>query len=208
MNSAIVPLLLVVVASYLLGSIPAGYLAGRFAGIDVRQHGSGNIGATNVLRVVGKPYGYAVFLFDAAKGLAAVRLAYLVFARAAHREYYAMVAAIVVVIGHAFPVWLRFKGGKGVATTVGAFAGLIPMAIIPAGIIWLVVFGISRYVSLASIIATALLPVIIAVMLHLHATTGDGLVYFSIAIALLIIWRHRANLARLRAGTEPRFKGE
>ncbi|MFL6543247.1 MAG: glycerol-3-phosphate acyltransferase, partial [Chthoniobacterales bacterium] len=93
-------------------------------------------------------------------------------------------------------------------TTVGAVAGLIPLAVIPAGIIWLVVFGISRYVSLASIVATALLPVVIAIMLHLHVTSGSGLLYFSIAIALLITWRHRANLARLRAGTEPRFNGE
>jgi glycerol-3-phosphate acyltransferase PlsY len=207
-NSIVILLLLILAASYLLGSIPAGYLAGRLAGVDVRQHGSGNIGATNVLRVVGKPYGFAVFVFDAGKGLAAVRLAYFVFSGAAHPEYYAIAAAVVVVLGHSFPIWLKFKGGKGVATTVGAVAGLIPLAVIPAGIIWLVVFGISRYVSLASIVATALLPVVIAIMLHLHVTSGSGLLYFSIAIALLITWRHRANLARLRAGTEPRFNGE
>jgi glycerol-3-phosphate acyltransferase PlsY len=204
----VIPLTAALIAAYLLGSIPAGYIAGKLAGIDVRQHGSGNIGATNVLRVIGKPYGYAVFLFDAGKGLAAVRLAYLTFRHAPHPEYYAMVAAIAVVIGHTFPIWLSFKGGKGVATTLGAIAGLVPIAVIPAAVIWLVVFGISRYVSLASIVATGLLPVVIAIMLQLHLTSGNGLICFSSMIALLVVWRHRQNLARLRSGTEPRFKSE
>lgn len=201
-------LLFVFVTGYLLGSLPAGFLAGKLAGIDVRQHGSGNIGATNVLRVLGRPYGYAVFLIDAAKGLAAVRLAYYVSQRRPQPEYYAIAAAVLVVIGHSFPVWLKFKGGKGVATTIGALAGLVPLAVVPAGAIWLLVFGVSRYVSLASIVAAGLLPVIIAVMLQLRVASGTGLLYFSIAIALLIIWRHRGNLARLHAGTEPRFRRE
>lgn len=194
--------------SYLLGSFPAGYLAGRSAGIDIRHLGSGNIGATNVLRVLGKPYGYAVFAIDAGKGFAAVRLAYAMFGRSPRPEYYAIAAAILVIAGHAFPIWLRFKGGKGVATTLGAVAGLAPIAVAPTAIIWLLVFGVSRYVSLASIIAAALLPVVIGVLLRFQITSGVALLYFATAIALLIIWRHRGNLARLRAGTEPRFKRE
>jgi glycerol-3-phosphate acyltransferase PlsY len=204
----VITVALVLFASYLLGSFPAGYIAGRLTGIDVRQHGSGNIGATNVLRVLGRRYGYAVFVIDVAKGFAAVRLAYVVFKSAAHSEYYAITAAIVVVVGHAFPVWLKFKGGKGVATTIGAVAALVPLAVAPVGAAWLIVFAASRYVSLASIIAAALLPATIGVLVYLQVTRGIGLLYFSIAIAALIIWRHRGNLARLRAGTEPRFQRE
>lgn len=203
-----IALALAVVISYLLGSIPAGYLAGRAAGVDVRQHGSGNIGATNVLRVLGRAYGYAVFVTDAVKGFAAVRIAYVLCARAPHPEYYAILAAILAVVGHSFPVWLNFKGGKGVATTLGAVAGLVPLAIVPEAVIWLSVFFVSRYVSLASIVAAALLPAIIATLLYLHVTTGTALLYFSVVVAVLITWRHRTNLARLRAGNEPRFNRE
>lgn len=199
-------LLFVLITSYLLGTFPSGYIAGRLAGTDVRQHGSGNIGATNVLRVLGKGYGVAVFLIDAGKGFLAVRIAYVVLAAAPHPEYYAIAAAIVVVLGHSFPIWLKFRGGKGVATTLGAVAGLTPIAVIPTAVIWLVVFAISRYVSLASIVAAAFLPVIIAAMLSFGVTSAKGLLYFALAIPLLIIWRHRGNVARLRAGTEPRFK--
>lgn len=203
-----VPLLSIVSASYFLGSIPAGYIAGKLAGIDVRKHGSHNIGATNVLRVLGKPYGVAVFLIDAGKGFAAVRIAYAVFAAAQHAEYYAITAAVVVVLGHAFPVWLKFRGGKGVATTAGAVVALIPLAAAAAISVWLLIFRLTRYVSLASMLAALSLPLICAVLLHLHLASGIGLLYFSIIIALLIVWRHRGNLARLRAGTEPRLDRE
>lgn len=198
----------VLTTSYLLGSFPAGYVTGRIAGVDIREHGSGNIGATNVLRVLGKPYGITVFLIDAGKGFIAVRIAYAVFAAAPHPEYYAIAAAVLVVLGHAFPVWLKFRGGKGVATSAGAVIALLPAAAIPAIAVWLVVFMISRYVSLASVVAALCMPLVFALMLHLRLASGTGLLYFSVAMALLIVWRHRANLARLRAGTEPRFKRE
>lgn len=202
------PLVWVLGTSYVLGSFPSGHLAGKLAGVDVRQHGSGNIGATNVLRVLGKRYGIAVFLVDALKGFAAVRLAYAVFNTAAHPEYFAIAAAIVAVLGHTFPVWLKFRGGKGVATTVGAVVALVPGAGLLAMAVWLLTFLLTRYVSLASISAAVSLPLIMTLMLRLRLTSGTGLLYFSVAIALLIVWRHRANLVRLRAGTEPRFKRE
>ncbi len=117
-------LLLITVLSYLIGSIPFGYLAGRLAGIDIRKYGSGNIGATNVLRVLGKKWGYGVFFADAFKGFFAVRLALFIASRvpetAGYTEFYAILAAAICVAGHSFPVWLRFKGGKGVATSAGA----------------------------------------------------------------------------------------
>ena len=125
------------VVGYLLGSFPAGYIAGRLAGVDVRSVGSGNIGATNVLRVLGKQWGYPVFLIDSFKGFAAVRLAFLfvTFRPEAkpYAEYFAILAAIMSVAGHSFPVWLRFKGGKGVATSAGALIGLVPLERLSVG---------------------------------------------------------------------------
>ena len=194
--------------SYLLGSLPSGYLAGRMAGVDIRQHGSGNIGATNVLRVLGKPYGVAVFVIDAGKGFVPVRIAYALFAASPHPEYYAIIAAVLVVLGHAFPVWLKFRGGKGVATSAGAVVALVPLAAAAAIAVWFLIFLPTRYVSLASIVAALSLPLICALMLHLRLANGTALLYFSVIIALLIVWRHRGNLARLRAGTEPRLKRE
>lgn len=205
----ILPIVLGLLAAYLLGSIPAGLFAGKLAGIDIRKHGSGNIGATNVLRVLGKSYGYSVFFFDTFKGFAAVRLMYFIASRAhpsaGHPEYYAIAAAVLVIIGHTFPVWLRFRGGKGVATSAGAVFGLMPLAAITIFAVWVVVFEISRYVSLASMIAAAALPLVVAIFLHFGLTSGWGLLYFSVVMSALIEWRHRANFARLRAGTEQRF---
>src|SRR4029077_6426884 len=127
-------LVFVLVASYLLGSIPFGYLAGRIAGIDIRQAGSGNIGATNVVRVLGKRYGYPVFILDFLKGFGAVEIA-IAFARAARPEWgspevYGILAAFGSVVGHSFPPWLKFRGGKGVATSAGALFGVMPLAML------------------------------------------------------------------------------
>jgi acyl-phosphate glycerol 3-phosphate acyltransferase len=142
---------------YLFGSFPAGYFAGRLAGIDVRTTGSGNIGATNVLRVLGKRWGYPVFVIDAFKGFAAVRLAYFLVnywpAAKPHADYIAILAGIASIVGHTFPVWLGFKGGKGVATTAGVMIGLLPLAVPFVMLLWLSVFYATRYVSLASIVA-------------------------------------------------------
>lgn len=198
--------LLVVLISYLLGSIPFGYIAGRVAGVDVRQHGSGNIGATNVLRVLGKPWGFAVFFADACKGFLAVRLAFLMVAARPdlqpYADFYAILAAASCVTGHSFPVWLKFKGGKGVATSAGALFGVVPIAAISIFIVWLAVFFLTRYVSVASILAALTLPVVVAM---LKGTHGSAVFYFSIAMTALVVWRHRSNISRLLNGTEQRF---
>ena len=151
--------------SYLLGSIPFSYIAGRIAGIDIRKVGSRNLGATNVIRTLGKSYGYPVFVLDFLKGLAAVRLAIFIAERApaisVSPEITGMVAAVFCVIGHSFPIWLRFKGGKGVATSAGALFGLMPAALVIGVIVWILTFQITRFVSLASIVAVVALPMAI-----------------------------------------------
>lgn len=194
---------------YLLGSFPAGYFAGRLAGTDVRSAGSGNIGATNVLRVLGKPWGYTVFFIDAFKGFAAVRVAFFLAERLTvarpQAVYFAILAAVMCVVGHTFPIWLRFKGGKGVATSVGAIFGLMPVAAMTIFIIWAIVFEITRYVSVASIIAALSCPVAVALYIHWKIIEGVGLLYFAILMAIFIVWQHRSNFSRLLNGTEQRF---
>jgi len=194
---------------YLFGSFPSGYFAGRFAGVDIRSVGSGNIGATNVLRALGKRWGYAVFFVDTFKGFAAVRLAlflaeHLTFARP-HAVYFGILAAVMCVIGHTCPVWLRFKGGKGVATSAGAIFGLMPLAAVIIFLVWVVVFEITRYVSVASLVAALALPVTVALLIRWKIIEGPGLLYFSTVLAILVVWRHRSNFSRLLKGTEQRF---
>ena len=200
----------VALVSYLLGSIPAGYIAGRIAGIDIRHAGSGNIGATNVTRVLGKRYGYPVFIVDFLKGLMAVSLSILIEKRAqpisAPTELFGIVAAISSVIGHAFPVWLSFKGGKGVATSMGALFGLMPFMALIGIAVWVITFEVTRYVSVASMTAALAVPISIWILMPLKQTGGAVLLYFSICLAALVIFRHRSNLSRLVRGTEPRFK--
>ena len=194
---------------YLFGSLPFGYFAGRISGTDIRSTGSGNIGATNVLRVLGKKWGYAVFLADAFKGFAAVSLSSLIADRVIsarpYAEYFAILAAVMCIIGHTFPVWLRFKGGKGVATSVGAVFGLMPIAAITIFLIWIIVFEITRYVSVASIVAASSLPFTIMVLMRWKMIQGSGLLYFSSVMLILVLWRHRSNFSRLLKGTEQRF---
>src|SRR5215471_19512313 len=153
-----------VLGSYLLGSIPFGYLAGRLAGIDIRQAGSGNVGATNVVRVLGKKYGYPVFALDVLKGFGAVKISMLVAPGVPlawnSPEIIGILAAISSVLGHLYPPWLRFKGGKGVATSAGALLALTPVATLIGVAIWIIVFWLSRYVSLASVTAAVVLPMV------------------------------------------------
>jgi acyl phosphate:glycerol-3-phosphate acyltransferase len=189
--------------AYLLGSIPFGFIAGLIAGVDVRQHGSGNIGATNTLRVLGKKYGYAVFVADTLKGFLAVRIA-LWFAQFDPSTSYfiGILAALFVVLGHSFPVWLRFRGGKGVAAAAGACLGLLPVATFIAVIVWLAIFFLFRFVSLASIVAAIALPI----SAWLLGNVADPILLgFSGLIAALIIFRHRSNIVRLLQGSEARF---
>ena len=202
-------LVTVLVASYLLGSIPFGYLAGEIAGVDVRKVGSGNVGATNVLRVLGKPYGYAVFALDFLKGLGAVKISVLIATHVLPEwgspEIFGIVAAASAVIGHCFPLWLKFRGGKGVATSAGALFGLMPLAMLVGVAIWILIFWLTRYVSLASVIAAAALPIVIAIVTRLNQSYGKALFYSSLCIAAVVIWRHHSNLSRLMRGREPRF---
>ncbi len=199
--------LLLVVVAYLLGSIPMGYLLVRlFRHEDIRSVGSGNIGATNVLRSGGKGLGAATFLLDVLKGCAAVWLG------AAIAPYLTPIgpprniealAALAAVLGHMFPVWLRFRGGKGVATGFGVFLVAAPLAALAAIALFAVVLLLSRYVSLASILAAASFPVF-----ALFLVQGDKPGFYSAAqfvVALLIIVKHHQNVRRLLAGTESRF---
>lgn len=194
---------------YFFGSFPAGYFAGRLAGVDVRSRGSGNIGATNVLRVLGKRWGYPVFAIDVFKGFAAVRLAFFLVkywpVLQPNAEYFAILTAIMSVVGHMFPIWLRFKGGKGVATTAGALFGLMPWVVPCIFLLWFIVFETTRYVSLASIIAAISLPIVAALFARWKFIDTWALVYFCILIMVLVLWRHRSNFSRLLKGTEQRF---
>ncbi|MGI9114777.1 MAG: acyl-phosphate glycerol 3-phosphate acyltransferase [Chthoniobacterales bacterium] len=196
------------ILAYLLGSVPFGYLASRFAGVDVRRHGSGNIGATNVLRVLGRKYGYTVFLADTLKGFLAVRTAFWLDGHRAASWQLAVLAAICAVLGHAFPVWLGFRGGKGVATSAGACLGLLPLETAVAVAVWLSVFAVFRLVSLASIIAAVSLPVSVWLMAPGQGRTREMLVAFTAALAALVTLRHRSNIRRLLNGTEPRFESK
>src|SRR5215211_4830566 len=199
----------VLIASYLLGSIPFGYLAGRLAGIDIRQAGSGNIGATNVVRVLGRRFGYPVFTLDVLKGFGPVKIAVLMAPGRPPEwnsaEIFGILAAISSVLGHLYPPWLNFKGGKGVATAAGALWALTPVATLIGVTIWIIVFWLTRYVSLASITAAVVLPIVIFVIRSHDQNNEKPLVYASACVAALVVWRHRSNLSRLMRGTEPRF---
>jgi glycerol-3-phosphate acyltransferase PlsY len=198
--------LLIAVVSYLLGSIPFGYLLVRvFREEDVRQSGSGNIGATNVSRK-SPVLGGVTLLLDALKGTAAVGLAYSLSGRMTGGvlPYRVMsLAALCSVVGHIFPVWLKFRGGKGVATGLGSFLVIAPKAVLVAASIFVVVVALFRYVSLGSILAVAAFPLLVYGM-HSYGNAPMALAFIA-ATSLLIIARHHANIRRLFAGTENRM---
>ena len=197
------------VGSYLLGSIPFGYLAGRLAGIDIRQAGSGNVGATNVVRVLGKAYGYPVFALDVLKGFGAVKISMLMAPGPppewSSPEIFGILAAMCSVLGHLYPPWLKFNGGKGVATSAGALFALAPVATLIGVSVWIIVFWLTRYISLASVTAAVVLPIVILVVSWREQEEGKPLVYASACVAAIVLWRHRSNLCRLLRGREPRF---
>jgi glycerol-3-phosphate acyltransferase PlsY len=196
---------LITALSYLLGSIPFGYLLVRiFRGEDVRQSGSGNIGATNVSRK-SPVLGVLTLLLDAAKGAGAVVLSYLLADRLAGLPSYEHLAAaaLFAIIGHMFPVWLKFQGGKGVATGFGSFVLIAPKATLLAAGIFVAVVLLFRYVSLGSIIAVALFP-LLAWSFHQFGVSPTGVGLMALA-SLLIIARHHENIRRLLAGTESRI---
>jgi len=196
-------LLAIPFGAYLLGSIPFGLLLAKLlGGADVRKAGSGNIGATNVARVVGPLAGILTLVFDTAKGTAAVWLAGRV---ADDSATWMMIAALAVLLGHCFPVWLKFKGGKGVATALGVFLALSPLAAVSALVLFVLCVAYWRYVSLGSIAAAAAMPLLIYFLWaprHAPPIIVDA---GTLAIALLVIYKHDGNLQRLVEGTEPRF---
>ena len=201
--------LLAASVGYLLGSFPSGLIVSRTRGIDIREHGSGNIGATNVLRVLGKKWGYFVFGLDVLKGFAAVRIAFAIAHASspeiAQPELVGVAGGLACILGHTFSVWLRFRGGKGVATSAGVLLGLMPLAVVSVFAVWVILFQFTRYVSVASIGAAAALPFFVMLYLRLDLLTGASLLPFSILIAGVVVWRHRSNMKRLFQGKEQRF---
>jgi len=220
--------------AFLLGSIPCGLLIAKAQGIDIRQHGSGNIGATNVLRVIGKKSGTACFLLDVVKGFIPVVVALNLIRITGHHlqvplglpeawtsnlaagdalkaQLVHVITGLLAILGHNYSPWVGFKGGKGMATSTGVLLGLYPFfGIVLLALIWLGLFLVTRYVSVASIGAAAVLPLLTLGGAWHHGRIQNGtwnqpLFAFTVAIALLAIWKHRSNIQRLRNGTEHRF---
>ncbi|HEX7335602.1 MAG TPA: glycerol-3-phosphate 1-O-acyltransferase PlsY [Gemmatimonadales bacterium] len=192
--------LLWLLASYLLGAIPTSHLVSRtFARIDLRQHGSGNLGATNLYRVLGWKYAVPVALFDIAKGAIPV----LVFApRGSSSPLFPLACGAAAIAGHVFSVFVGFKGGKGVATAAGVMVGLTPLALGVAAVVWAVLVRLTGYVSLGSIAAAAVLPVAVYCF---EGPVEPAVLWVTIAIAAGVILLHRRNIQRLLKGTENRF---
>jgi len=189
--------------AYLLGSIPFGLLLSRlFGGGDVRKSGSGNIGATNVARVAGPLPGTLTLLFDAAKGAAAVWLAGRVSNESAT---WMMIAALAALLGHCYPIWLKFRGGKGVATAAGSFLVLCAPALLGSVILFLLVAFFWRYVSLASISAAASMPLLIYLLWAQHHAPPPIVTFGALAAAAIIVYKHDGNIQRLVQGEEPKF---
>lgn len=182
--------------AYLVGAIPVGYMVARALGVDIRRHGSGNIGATNVLRAVGPGPAIATLLGDVIKGYAGAWVGSL----AGPGAPWAAAAAVLVIAGNCWPVFLRFRGGKGVATGLGAFLRVTPWALLPAAIVWLALVASFRYISLASLCAALGLPLAIFLLGYPRPLAGAAA-----AVALVVIARHRENIERLLAGTERRL---
>lgn len=210
---------LVIVISYLLGSVPFGYLIVRASkGDDIRQTGSGGTGATNVSRRAGKAAGIVTLLLDALKGAAAIVIAKVILglpvfgegpsSAVENAEWWIAAAAVAVIVGHVFPVWLRFRGGKGVATGVGMFLMLAPLAVAFAGVVFLLVVWRTRYVSLGSIVAAVAIPLFVLLQ---HAfirpvQSFAAMMSATIVGAALIVFAHRENIGRLMNGTESKLR--
>lgn len=193
------------IAGYLLGTLPTSYLVGRATrGIDLRQHGSGNLGATNAFRVLGWRAALPVLLVDVAKGAVAVLVGKSLLPSGPTGEFGQLAAAVTVVLGHITSPWVGFRGGKGVAPTAGAFLTLAPWGAIPAIGVWLFLLLLTRVMSVASIAAAAVFPV--CLLVHELSRFGRpshwSTLVVSTAVAVLVVVRHRSNIQRLRAGTE------
>jgi len=191
-----------VIIAYLAGSIPSAYIAGKMRGVDLRQHGSGNLGATNVVRVLGAKTGAVVFLADVLKGFLPVFFL-PIYTETLQPGLWALVYGVAAILGHVKPIFLLGKGGgKGVATATGVFLALAPVPMLISMATWILVFAISRYVSLASLVGAVVLP---AAILILYRDPGSPVFIASVIIAAFVFWTHRANIGRLRRGEEHRF---
>ena len=212
MRVPILGYILTALAAYLLGSVPFGFLAAKAKGIDIRSVGSGNIGATNAMRVLGKPAGIFVLLADALKGFAACYLGAFIFVWISELDFFddafyvllkrfMVVAGICAVLGHNYTCWLKFKGGKGIATTAGVYLALAPWAVLVALIVFILAVLVTKYVSVGSISAAIALPVTVWLMSPQNLFLG----IVTTALGALAIYKHKSNLQRLRAGTESRL---
>ncbi len=202
MSSPLIDVLFVA-AAYLLGSIPFGLIAGfRVKGLDIREHGSKNIGATNVSRVVGKKWGIAVLLLDAVKGYVACILPF--FFGEGPGLPFQLLLGVSAILGHSFPVWLKFKGGKGVATSLGVFLAIAWIPTLITFGLWILCFTITRIISISSLLAAVVFPVMI--FWCYEETPGIKILLpISILLAVFIFYTHRANIQRLRQGTEKKL---
>src|SRR6266850_7225571 len=206
--------IVVAIAAYLLGSIPTGYLVARAKGVDIRSVGSGNIGATNVFRILGKPAGIFVLVVDGLKGwVACDMISGFVYNYLFHQdgslletrslpreESFRIVAGLAAILGHNYTCWLKFKGGKGIATSAGVLAALVPWALLIILSLWIILFVLTRYVSVGSLAASFTLP-----FATWFTTKNWTLTFVTAAMSMLAIYKHGPNIQRLLAGTEPRF---
>ncbi|MGB0992964.1 MAG: glycerol-3-phosphate 1-O-acyltransferase PlsY [Akkermansiaceae bacterium] len=227
------PLWIPPLIAFLAGSIPFGLLIAKAKGVNIRDHGSGNIGATNVLRVIGKPYGIACLILDFLKGFLPTLLAisiYLIQGREAqfaissleslattfHSEdiwkgqTFVILTGLFAILGHNYSPWIGFKGGKGIATSGGVLVALMPVGVLVLLVVWVLLFFTTRYVSVASIGAAIAVPFTVLYGSYRHGYLAEGswnkpLFIFSIVIALLAVWRHRSNIVALKNGTEHKF---
>ena len=198
----------VALAGYILGSIPFGVLVAKRAGVDIFSVGSGNPGATNVLRSVSKPAGYLVFFMDFLKGLIATTWFLFPWVSFSGDSTLGLWGLPGAVLGHTYPIFTRFRGGKGVATTMGGLLGVMPVCLILGLVTWLLIFFSTRYVALASIGFGLSLPVcaIVNAWSNENSSSVAGKMILAFVIMSWIVWRHRSNITRLRAGTENRFQ--
>ena len=209
-------------AAYLIGSLPFGFWIAKLKGIDIRDHGSGNIGATNVFRNLGPRYGVLVLILDIAKGLLPVLIGSSVILekipidpsvvndKEALEGFVYVTLAISTIIGHNYTFWLGFKGGKGIATSAGALIPFLPEVLIGSFIIWIVVFFTSRYVALASILAALSLPILTYLLDHNYIfpdiNSSLPVLLFGVLAGLMALWRHKSNIQRIIKGEEDKFR--
>ncbi len=191
-----------IILAFVVGATPFGFLAGKMKGIDIREHGSGNIGATNVLRTLGKPIGIFVLILDVLKGMVPVLIAL----KASDTSSIPIGTAIAAILGHNYTFWLKFKGGKGIATTGGAMLPLLPLPLLISILLWIVTLKLSRYVSVASIVAALTIPIVATIQSLVTKSWDLPLLGLASFVCILAIWKHRSNIGRLRRGEENRFE--